>query len=178
MSDKFEINENLYEYKYFECFEQTINDVRTRFQQLFGDDVLDRLPLYVDNSTSGGGYTPITDVVLHSYISIKLGIGDFKDKDWITYQFAHEMCHFVYRCLIGIDKKHAEEYEESICSAMSLCFLNGYSRHFDRWCKHVRKLKYEGYRKGYDVALECNFDPIKLRDKILAELDEYRKIAL
>ena len=177
MSENFEINANLYEIKDIEIFERTILEVRAKFQELFGEEVLDRLPLYVDNSTKGCGYTPITDVVLHSYISIKLGISDFRDTEWITYQFAHEMCHFIYRCLIGIDKKHAETYEESICSAMSLCFLNG-CRNFHSWCKHVSKLKDEGYRKGYEVALECNFDPFKLRDKILAELDEYRKIAL
>lgn len=178
MEEKFEINVNLDEYDDFDTFEKTIFEVREKFQELFGKEVLDRLPLYVDNSTSGSGYTPIITVVLHSIIYIKLGISDFSDIEWITYQFSHEMCHFTYRCLIGIDKKDAEEYEESMCTAMSLCFLNGNSRNFRRWCKHVKKLKYEGYRKGYDVALECDFDPVKLRDKILAELDEYRKVAL
>ena len=178
MSDRFEINGNLYDYKYIEVFEQTICAVRTRFQELFGEEILNRIPLYVDNSIKGGGYTPVTDVVLHNYICIKLGVVDFSDTEWITYQFAHEMCHFTYRCLIGIDKKHAEEYEESMCTAMSLCFLSGCGRNFRRWCNHVRKLKNEGYRKGYDIALKCDFDPVKLRDKILAELDAYRNIAL
>lgn len=177
MDNRFEINANLYEYRDIEYFEETILKVRAKFQELFGEEVLDRIPLYVDNSTKGGGYTPITDVVLHSYVSIKLGISDFRDEEWIAYQFAHEMCHFTYRCLIGIDKKNAEEYEESICSAMSLCILSG-CRDFRGWCKHVKKLKNESYRKGYDIALECDFNPTKLRDKILAELEEYRKIAL
>ncbi|MCH5159717.1 MAG: hypothetical protein J1F66_02575 [Clostridiales bacterium] len=177
MSNKFEINGNLYEYQDIEIFEKTICEIRTRFQSLFGEEVLDRLPLYVDNSTKGGGYTPITDVVLHQHITIKLCIGDFSDVEEITYQFAHEMCHFTYRCLLGINKKNADIYEESICSAMALCFLNGNCRNFSSWCKHVRTRKYEGYRKGYDIAFECNFDTHKLRDKILMELDRYQKIA-
>lgn len=178
MSERFEINGNLYDYKYIEIFEQTVCEVRARFQELFGTEVLNRLPLYVENSTSGSGYTPITDVVLHSYVNIKLCIGDFRDVEETIYQFAHEMCHFTYRCLIGIDKKHAGVYEESMCSAMSLCFLHEKSKNFNAWCKHVRKLKNEGYRNGYTVALECNFDKVKLKDKILSELEEYRKVAL
>ena len=178
MLKKFEINGNLYDYNDIEIFEKTICEVRARFQELFGAQVLDSLPLYIDNSTNGGGYTPITDVVLHQYITIKLCIGNFSDAEKITYQFAHEMCHFTYRCLLGIDKKQAGVYEESICSAMSLCFLNGNCRNFLGWCEYVRKLENEGHRKGYEVASECDFDPFKLRDKILAELDEYRKTAL
>lgn len=178
MCKLFEINKNLYEYQDIEIFERTICEIREKFRKLFGAEVIDRIPLYVDNCINGSGYTPITDVVLHQYICIKLRIGNFRDTEEITYQFAHEMCHFAYRCLIGIDKKHANVYEESICSAMALCFLNGHCRNFRGWCKHVSKLKNEGYRKGYEVALTCDFDPIKLRDKILAELEEYRKIAL
>lgn len=178
MEEKFEINVNLDEYLHFEIFEDTIINIRKKYQELFGKEVLDRIPLYVDNCGSGSGYTPIISLVLNKFMIIKLRIGKFNDTEEITYQFAHEMCHFTYRCLIGIEKKDAEEYEESICTAMSLCFLNGNSRNFRAWCNHVKKLKYEGYRKGYDVALECDFDPVKLRDKILAELDEYRKVAL
>lgn len=178
MSDKFEINENLYDYDYFDVFEDTILEVRAEFQELFGEEVLNRLPLYVDNSLKGSGYTPGIDVVLHSYMNIKLHIDKFWDTELIIYQFAHEMLHFTYRCLIGIDKKHADVYEESMCSAMALCFLNGNCRNFRRWCKHVQKLKNEGYRKGYDVAKECNFDSVRLRNKILSELDDYRRVAL
>ena len=178
MSDRFEINGNLYEYKNIEIFERTICEVRAVFLDLFGEEVLNRLPLYVDNSLDGSGYTPIIDVVLRSFVSIKLCIGNFSDTEEIIYQFAHEMCHFVYRCLIGIGKKPADVYEESICSAMSLCCLNGKCRNFRGWCKHVKTRKNEGYRNGYVVASECNFDPVRLRDKILAELDDYRKVAL
>lgn len=178
MPDRFQINFNLSDYKNFSVFERTVYEVRAKFQELFGEDVMNRIPLYVDNSTDGGGYTPITDVVLQCYISIKLCISDFSDKELIVYQFAHEMCHFTYKCLIGINKKHAGAYEESICSAMSLCLLYGNCKDFDDWCKHVRRLKNRGWRKGYDIALECNFSPVKLKDKVLAELEEYIKIAL
>ncbi|MCH5157035.1 MAG: hypothetical protein J1G02_04060 [Clostridiales bacterium] len=178
MSKLFEINGDLTEYENYDKFKNVIREVRTKFQDMFGADTLSRLPLFIDNCTAGGGYTPCTSVVLQQYVTIRLNISDFNRVEQTTYQFAHEMTHFTYRCLIGIFKKRATVYEESICSAMSLCFLYGNSRNFQSWCDHVRKLKNEGYRKGYDVALACGFSPERLRDKILAELNDYRKIAL
>ena len=178
MSEKFEISGELSDYPNFENFRNVIREVRTKFQELFGKDELSRLPLFIDNSTGGSGRTPLCTVVLQKYVTIKLNIADFSRTEQITYQFAHEMTHFAYRCYVGINKKQAGVYEESICSAMSLCFLYGKSRNFEAWCEHVRKLTNEGYRKGYEVALACRFSPERLRDKILAEMDGYRRIAL
>ena len=178
MSQKFEISYELRDYDNYENFKNVITEVRTKFQELFGNELLDRIPLYVDNSTAGSGHTPIASVVLQQFVMIKLNIADFSRTEQTTYQFAHEMTHLTYRCLIGINKKQANVYEESICSAMSLCFLHGKSRNFDSWCQHVRKLTNEGYRKGYEVAVACHFSPEKLRDKMLAELDSYRKVAI
>ncbi|MCH5157880.1 MAG: hypothetical protein J1F33_01660 [Clostridiales bacterium] len=174
---KFEFCCNLVDLPNFETFRQTIRDVRKKFQSLFGTALLERLPLYVDNCTAGGGYVPTCYSILESIVCIKLNIADFTKTEQITYQFAHEMTHFVYRCLIGIDKKNANEYEESICSAMSLCMLYGNCKNFDSWCNHVKGLSNNGYRKGYDVAKECNFDAVKLKEKIEDEIDDYRKIA-
>lgn len=178
MSELFEISYELSKFDNYDSFKGVIIDVRTKFQQLFGKDVLARIPLYIDNSTAGSGHTPMASVVLQKYVTIKLNIADFSRTEQIAYQFAHEMTHFTYRCLLGINKKPATVYEESICSAMSLCFLHGKARNFEAWCEHVRKLQNEGYRKGYDVALACNFSVEKLRDKLLAELKDYRKVAL
>ena len=178
MPATFEINGYLTEYDNYDKFKNVICEVRTKFQQLFGTETLTRIPLYIDNCTAGSGHTPCSAVILKQYVTIKLDISDFNSTEQVTYQFAHEMTHFTYRCLIGILKKRAGVYEESICSAMSLCFLYGQCRDFQSWCQYVRNLEYEGYRKGYDVALACGFSPEKLRDKILAELDAYRKIAL
>ena len=178
MSQLFEISYELRNLNNYENLKKVIIEVRAKFQELFGKETLERIPLYVDNSTAGGGHTPMASVILQKYIAIKLNIADFNRTEQITYQFAHEMTHFAYRCLIGINKKSATVYEESICSAMSLCFLYGNCRNFQSWCDHVRKLENEGYRKGYDVALACGFSPEKLRDKILAELNDYRRVAL
>ena len=178
MSEKFEISGELSDYPNFDNFRNVIRLVRTKFQELFGTDELYRLPLFIDNSTAGGGRTPLCSVVLQKYVTIKLNIADFNRTEQITYQFAHEMTHFMYRCFIGINKKQAGVYEESMCSAMSLCFLYGNCRNFEAWCDHVRKLTNEGYRKGYEVALACKFSLEKLRDKILTEMANYRRVAL
>lgn len=174
---KFEISINLNDCENIDTFKRTVNEVRDRFIQLFGADVLDRLPLFVDNCTKDSGYTPTSYVGLDSFVCIKLKISDFTRREQITYQFAHEMTHFAYRCMIGLRKNQANVYEESICSAMSLCFLYGNCTNFYKWCEHVKGLTNEGYRKGYEVAEKVNFNPARLRDKILAEINDYRKIA-
>lgn len=174
---KFEISSNLEDCENIDVFKRSVNETRDRFLQLFGAGVLDRLPLFVDNSTQSGGYTPMTFVAMDSFVFIKLCIADFTKREQTIYQCAHEMTHFVYRCLIGLNKKRANVYEESMCSAMSLCFLYGNCVNFEKWCEHVKGLKNEGYRKGYDVAQKVAFDPFRLRDKLLAEVAEYKKIA-
>lgn len=178
MAKLFEISANLYTCENYAIFKQTVLDVYQKFKALFGEEVLHRIPLYIDNCTEGGGYTPSSFPVLDSFVEIKLKIADFTRVEQTTYQCAHEMTHFTYRCLLGIKKKQANTYEESICSAMSLCFLYGNCKNFESWCEHVKKLTHEGYRKGYEVALSCGFDPARLRNKILRELPEYRKIAI
>ena len=100
---------------------------------------------------------------------IKLGIDKFSNKEQIVYQFAHELCHYVFYALKGLDKKIADNEEENICSAMSLILINIlFSNQISLWISHVNRLKDEMYNKGGIIAKECNFDINKLKEKIYA----------
>ena len=171
---RWEINGNL-EGENLLVFYITINSVYSLFVELFGKDLMLKLPLFVDNSTSGGGYTPITIPVLRKFIIIKLGIENFTDVERIIYQFSHELCHFIYYCLYGIDKKLADEKEEAICTAMSLCCLKHFRKNIDRWNEYVKSLKREGYRNGFDEAQAVDFDVFRLSKKII---DNFGKQAI
>ena len=64
MSEIFEINYELRNINNYENFKNTIIHVRTKFQELFGKETLERIPLYIDNSTAGSGHTPMASVIL------------------------------------------------------------------------------------------------------------------
>lgn len=167
-----EINGNL-EGENLRVFNQTIISVYNLFMEVFGKHIMVKLPLYVDNATSGSGYTPITIPVLRKFVIIKLGIENFIDDERIIYQFSHELCHFIYYCLYGIDKKLADENEEAICTAMSLCCLKYFGKNIDGWNKHVKSLEREGYRNGFVVAQSADFDVFKLSEIILDSLTKH-----
>lgn len=169
-----EINGNL-ERENLIVFNYTIASVYNLFMELFGKDLIKKLPLFVDNATSGSGYTPITIPVLSRLVIIKLRIDNFLDVEEIIYQFSHELCHFIYYCLYGVDKKLADEKEEAICTAMSLCCLKHFRKNIDRWNEHVKSLKREGYRNGFEEAQAVDFDVFRLSKKII---DNFEKQAI
>ena len=55
----FEINGNLGNILNYDIFKETICKVRNRFVNLFGEEIMSRIPLLVDNATEMSGYTPI-----------------------------------------------------------------------------------------------------------------------
>ena len=168
---RWEINGNLEGENLF-VFNNTITSVYNLFMELFGNDLMKKLPLFIDNATSGSGYTPITIPVLSRLVIIKLRIDNFVNDEKIIFQFSHELCHFIYFCLYGIDKELADEKEEAICTAMSLCCLKYFCKNIDKWTNHVQSLKREGYRNGFEEAQAVDFDAFRLSKIIIDNVAE------
>lgn len=170
MRDKYrmiEINGNLDEEKDFNIFYETISKVLEIFIGTFGNEVMNKYDLFIDNATQSSGDTPITTVLLKNSITIKLGIEDFSNKEQIAYQFSHELCHCIFYSLKGLNKEKASGTEENICSAMSLIILNlMYPNEITKWINYVNSLKNESYNKGAIIANECNFNINTLKSKI------------
>lgn len=172
----FEINGNLVNILNYSIFEVTICQVRNRFIALFGEDVMSRIPLYVDNATDTmSGHTPIITPILGKYLCIKLNIANFLKTEQIIFQFAHELCHYVFYSLKGLDKPFADEYEESICTAMSLCILKDFGVNIEQcngdmesWVEYVSRLENAGYRNGAQVARSVDYNSESLKDLILS----------
>ncbi len=164
---KFEVNGNLEDEKDFDIFFYNIKKVWEIFNRTFGIDTMSKFDLYVDNATEKSGYTPIITVILRKYIIIKLGIDDFSYAEKIVYQFSHELCHYVFYSLKGLDKPKADTYEENICSAMSLIMINMlYPESANKWVTYVHNLKNEKYKNGARIAIDCNFDINVLKSMI------------
>lgn len=163
----FEVNGNLEDEDNFDKFLNIISIVMSIFSNAFGNDVMSKIDLYIDNATEKSGYTPITTVVLKKYIIIKLGIEDFSDVEKIIYQFSHELCHYVFYSIKGLNKSKADIKEENICSAMSLIIINKlYPSKKDEWLKYVNSLTNENYKNGGKIAINCNWDINVLKDEI------------
>lgn len=101
-------------------------------------------------------------------MTIKLGISNFRNSEQIVYQFSHELCHYVFYSILGLDKVFADKEEENICSAMSLVIMKIiFPDSLIKWQRHIAKLSNENYHGGLEVAENINYDLGKLKNKIL-----------
>lgn len=168
----YEINGNLSKIEHYLNFQVTITNVIFEFTQLFGGDLMSKYPFYVDNCSnqlnSNCGHTPIITPVFKQFLIVKLGVDNFSDTPKIIFQFAHELTHFVFYCIKGIDKEIADHQEEKICTAMSLIMLKTFCDYntFNIYCDYVKALEYVGYKDGYDLASSLGFDKIRLSEMI------------
>ena len=159
----YEINGNLYEkktgLKNVNMFQSTILKVINYYTEKFGEELLSNVPLYIDNATENSGYTPVTTKVLNEIIIIKLGISTEDPESKIAYQFSHEFMHYTFYSIFGLGKPHADDFEESICSAASLIVIKDlYPDSFDSYKKHVEGLANADYRAGAEVANNVGYD--------------------
>lgn len=166
-----QINGNLDVIPNFQNFQNLVLQVYFKFVNLFGINVMTKIPLFVDNATAGSGYTPIITPIFKQYLCIKLNINNFLDNQMIIYQLAHELCHYVFYSIKGIDKTFADDREETICSAMSLCILKGFYDDIQRHIDHVKGLENFAYRDGAALAESVNYDSNKLRLIIIIETE-------
>lgn len=168
---KFEVNGNLFgEYglKNQKDFLETISIVKCQYDIVFGQEVMNKYDLYIDNATKDSGYTPIITPILKKYLIIKLGISDNDSRSKIAYQFAHELTHFVFYSYLGLDKPLANSMEETICSAASLIIIKKlFPEEFVGWNNYVNNLKEEHYRKGVEYALSIEYSLMELKNKII-----------
>lgn len=164
--EKFEINGNLSGdggLEDYEIFESTICIIRTYYINLFGDEFMSTIDLYVDNATQNSGYTPVITPILGKYLIIKLGVSDGDARGKIAYQFAHELMHYAFYVKYGLDKQPADVREESICSAASLIVLHDlFLQDFDGYKVHVKTLENIAYRGGAEIAESVDYDFKKL----------------
>lgn len=166
----FEVNGNLEDEENFKNFLENIKKVMNVFVDTFGLDTMSKIDLYIDNAIEKSGYTPIITVILKKYIIIKLGINDFSNSEQIIYQFSHELCHYVFYSLKGLDKPKADSIEENICSAMSLVLIKILCPDkINKWLTYVNNLNNKNYNNGGKIAENCNFD-INILKKQIYEL--------
>jgi hypothetical protein len=169
----YEINGNLTDIDKYKVFSYAVGTVMGEFHKIFGQEIMTKYPLYIDNcnsiENSNCGYTPIITPVLKQILVIKLGVNDFGNIAMIIYQLAHELCHYVFYSIHGITRAKANEEEEIICTAMSLIILKILCEPhvFETYCNHVKALTVSYYRKGYYLAEELEFKIEGIVEKIL-----------
>jgi hypothetical protein len=151
----------------YQAFEDTIKSIKDYYDRVFGKEIMNRIPFYVDNGTADSGYTPIATPVLERIVVIKLGIRSTDDKAKIAYQFAHELTHVVFRAYFGMKKPRATADEEAICTAASLIIIKkSYPDHFERFEQCASSNLNKGYQKGVPLAKELSYDMEELRSRI------------
>lgn len=142
----------------YPIFWRVVVGVRNYYMQYFGEEFMNSIALYVDNATSDSGQTPNITPVLGKYLVIKLHITQGYDAARIAYQFAHELMHFVFYVKYGLNKNHADEKEEAICSAAALIIVHKfYPADFNECNNYVKSLQRPDYRKGAEIAEQINY---------------------
>ena len=163
----FEVNGSLREITNYDYFFENINNVYWIFLRFFGEKIMSRYEVYIDNATAGSGYTPVMTPVWSKYIIIKLGIDDFSNKEQIIWQLSHELCHYVVSTLAGITRKIDETKEEPMSAAMAICVINILCpQSINKWKDYLKSVPNENYRAGYTLAEEINYDIASLRVRI------------
>lgn len=171
---RWEINGNLQNVNNYEIFESALIKTFDLYVQFFGTEIMSRFDLYVDNVYTGGGndsntgHTPIITPVLGKFLIIKLGILDFSNYACTIYQFAHELCHYVFYSLSGLDKKQADDKEESICCAMSLFAISQLCpERLSEYENYTSNHEYYGYSAGYGVIQDFEYNGEPLSQEII-----------
>ena len=163
----FEINGNLEIYSNYDNFKNSIIIVREIFINEFGLETMDKIGVLVDNATKGSGLTPIITPVLQRFLVIKLGIEDFSNTEQIIFQFSHELCHYVFYALQGLDKKRANIIEENICTAMSLAIISLLCpESLEKYVTYVENLSDINYNLGVKISKQYHFDIHEIGDYI------------
>ena len=135
-----------------------------------------KYPLLIDNATMGSGYTPKITPVLDKFLIIKLGIVDGKSIGQTIFQFAHELTHLVFYYYLGLDKTHADDIEESLCSAVSIALVKKLKpNEVSIFTKSLLNADYQGYKDGVKVVKDHNFSFDELKNTILEEIEKRKR---
>ena len=157
------LNNKLDGIKKYDEFEKTVCEIKAYFDTVFGVERMNKVLFYVDNAVLGSGHTPIVTVALGKIAIIKLNIQCNDTEAEVAYQFAHELTHVVFRAYFGMNKPHATDEEETICTAAALTVIkNMYPGYFDTY-EQVTSEKEAKYRNGVPLAREISYDMEKIK---------------
>lgn len=162
----------------YDVFKETVNKVMKEFHLVFTPLTMMKYPLLIDNATSGSGPTPIITPILNKYLIIKLGITDGLEVGQTVFQLAHELTHLVFFSYLGLDKTRADDYEEGLCSAVSLAFVLKFNPNdLQRFSNSLLNSDYVGYQSGFQIAIDHGFSIESLKNTILKEIDKRKQQA-
>lgn len=151
----------------YQRFHDAVCAVKELFDNIFGLEIMNKIPFLVDNATAGSGYTPICTPVLGKIVIIKLNINNEDEEEKIVYQFAHELTHVVFTSYLGINKPKANEEEEALCTATALIALKKlYPNAFFKYERYTATLVNNAYREGVVIAKSFAYDLKQIRTRI------------
>ena len=151
-------------------FNEILEIVSLRFEEVFGHEVMSKIKLHIENDISAEKPRIIPKVQKESII-IRLCLKNFNKRDQIAFQFSHELCHYVFYSLKGLEEytglNEKERAREIMCTAMSLIIMKElFPREFDSWKQYVESLPEDYYRDGAEFAENINYDINKLKLRI------------
>lgn len=148
-------------------FMDVILKVNAYFIHVFGEETMNKIDIYVDNATRDSGHTPRINPVFNKFLHIKLCITPESHEGIITFQFAHELMHYIHYCHYGFERQHEDiQYirEENVCTAASLIVVHDlYPQYFCDLDAYARGLLDIRYQKGAELAEQFKYNLLALK---------------
>lgn len=146
--------------KNYGVFERAIVSVGKFFLEHLGKEAMDGPKLFIDNAPSASGPVPIIFPVFDEYLIIKLGVEGKESEAQVAFQFSHELMHYVYYTKYGLKREMADEREEAICTAASLCVIAKIYKEELKGCVQymLENVTDKRYRAGEKLAQKIRYD--------------------
>lgn len=157
----------------YDSYEEIFNGCLDAFKKLFGEEIMEKHDIFIDNGYQFTGTTYATNPILNKSLFIKTQITDGLDTTEIIFQFGFTLTQVVFYSLIGFDKVDYDEMQYTFSTAMALAMLH--STHPDAIdfyeADAFRALK--KYADAIDLAHAVDYSFFELRDLILDYVEKY-----
>lgn len=162
----------------YHIFRSRCITIFNEFNNIFTQEVMQKYPLLIDNAIIGSGHTPIITPILNKYLIIKMHIKDGKEVGQTIFQLAHELTHLIFFSYLGLDKERADDYEEGLCSAVSLALVLKFTpNEIERFKNSLLHSSHKGYQSGVQIAIDHNFSMENLKVTIKEEIEKRKQQA-
>lgn len=162
-----QINQNLKDQKHginnFETYVSIIEDVLRSFALLFGEEIMTKYPLYIDNGYSHAGSLHTIKPIFNKFLHLKTGIADGKDKSEVLFQLTYNLTHYVFYSKFGLERPYLTEYRD-YCTGMAIVIVRMDDK--DAGSFYEDALKNE-IPNGVDIAKRNNYSIFGIAKEIL-----------
>lgn len=157
----------------FNAYKGTFDNCLDTFIMLFGEEVMGKHDIFIDNGYQFTGTTYATNPILDKLLFIKTRITDGLDTTEIVFQFGFTFTQVVFYSLIGFDKVDYDEMQYTLSTTMALAMLHSTHPNAMDFYEADAFRELNKYGEAIDLAHAVDYSLFKIRDLILDYVEKY-----